>query len=99
MKLLIRYFLFFVCAAFVLIQCARYFPTDNDLRKVNLQDRKINNQVSNKRFGAQSSYLNSGRPLQPALKKPGFNFYFTEQAFPLNMVKYINHYQFLSYQY
>ena len=99
MKQLILYFLFFVCAAFVLIQCARYFPTDNGLKKENLRGGKINNHVSTKIAEAQLPYSHSSRSIGQALKKPGFNLYFTEQAFPLNMMKYINHYQFLSYQY
>ena len=99
MKQLILYFLFFVCAAFVLVQCARFFPTDTKIHKNPSPDAKTNHHVQNESLNALPSNLTYVGRMQSAFKKPAFNLYFTEQAFPLNMVKYINHYQFLSYQY
>jgi hypothetical protein len=98
MKQLVRYFLFFVCAAFVLIQCARVFPSSN-LTATQLSVRKIANNGSKNNSRAQVSNSTSDWLGLPAPQRPVFNLYFTEQAFPLNMMKYINHYQFLSYQY
>ncbi len=98
MKQLILYFLFFVCAALVLIQCARFFPTDNNL-PANLQGGKKGSNRLNKSSYAPASHSTADWLRLPASKGPAFNMYFTEQAFPLNMMKYINQYQFLSYQY
>ena len=99
MKQLILYFLFFICAAFILIQCARYFPSNDKIRKERSPAGKAINQLQNKSPNTRSPKLIDIRDTQSSLVKPSFNLYFTEQAFPLNMVKYINHYQFLSYQY
>ena len=99
MKQLVLYFLFFVCAAFVLIQCARIFPTNSKLPATSLPGGKIARKGSGKGSHTPSSYSTADWLRMPAPKKPAFNLYFTEQAFPLNMMKYISHYQFLSYQY
>jgi|GEM_PF-2125329 len=99
MKQLILYFLFFVCAAFILIQCARYFPSSEKIQIGHSRSGKTGTQLQNKSPNAQSrNSTNVRRPLS-SLVKPPFNLYFTGRAFPLNMVEYINHYQFLSYQY
>jgi hypothetical protein len=99
MKQLILYFLFFVCAAFILIQCARYFPSNDKPLKGRSPSGKIDNQLQNKSSTTQRPGTTDARRAQSSIVKPSFNLYFTEQAFPLNMVKYINHYQFLSYRY
>jgi hypothetical protein len=99
MKQLVRYFLFFVCAAFALIQCARFFPTDNNLTAASLPAGKIAGNRSNKSSQTRSSYSTADWLRLPGSEKPAFNLHFTEQAFPLNMMKYISHYQFLSYRY
>ncbi len=99
MKQLILYFLFFVCAAFILIQCARYFPSNEKNNKGHSRSGMIDNQLKNKSQNAESRNLTDARRAQSSLTKPASNFYFTGQAFPLNMIKYVNHYQFLSYQY
>jgi hypothetical protein len=99
MKQLLLYFLFFVCAAFVLVQCARYFPTDTKTAGGHSPVTKPNQQVQNESSNTRPSNSTYIGRIQSAFNKPAFNLYFNEQAFPLNMVKYINHYQFLSYQY
>jgi hypothetical protein len=99
MKQLVLYFLFFVCAALALIQCARFFPTDNNLPAANSPGGKITGKGSINSSRAPLSYSTGNWLRPPAPEKPAFNLYFTEQAFPLNMMKYINHYQFLSYRY
>jgi len=99
MKQLVLYFLFFVCAALVLIQCARFFPTDNNSPAANLPGGKEGKNVLSQSSHAQAFHSTSGWLGLSEPQRPAFNLYFTEQAFPLNMMKYINHYQFLSYQY
>jgi len=99
MKQLVLYFLFFVCAAFILIQCARFSPTDGDHPKVSLQRGQQKGAATNKVSENAASSSVNGRILSPVTMKPAFSLHITEDAFPLNMVNYINHYQFLSYQY
>jgi len=98
MKQLILYFLFFVCAAFILIQCARYFPSNDKIHQRHSPTGKINNQLQNKSPNSRSPGLTDVRRAQFSLK-PSFSLNFTGQAFPLSMVKYINHYPFLIHQY
>jgi hypothetical protein len=98
MKQLLLYFLFFVCAAFILVQCARYFPTDSKVLKHRAKGGKMENPLQNKSSSAQSSNSNEVQH-GSSLKKSAFNLYFNHRAFPLMMLKYVNHYQFLSFQY
>ena len=99
MKQLLLYFLFFVCAAFILIQCARYFPSNDKTPKGRSPAAKVNNQLQNKSSNTPKPNSTGFRRAQSSLVKPAFNLHFTERSFPLNMVKSISHYQFLSYQY
>jgi hypothetical protein len=99
MKQLLLYFLFFVCAALILIQCARFFPTDGDHPKRNVERGQPKGAAQNKVSGNASIRSVNGRILLPVNWKPSFGLHITKDAFPLDMVNYINHYQFLSYQY
>ena len=91
--------MFFVCAAFILIQCARFFPTNSKNANHKLNEGKISGQTSKKVSAVQSSNSTDGRPIQPVQKKTAFNLNFTKRGFPLSIMEYVNHYPFLGYQY
>jgi hypothetical protein len=98
MKNLLVYFLFFVSAAFLLIQCARFFPSYGDPLG-NLPDGKFKSDAIDNGAAKNTSNSPANHPLCLTIKDAALNLYFTDQSFPLNMVKYISHYQFLSNQY
>jgi hypothetical protein len=99
MKKLVLYFLFFVAAALILVQCAKFFPSGNKLpalRPPNAGKIKKSDDLMSKNSPAKST-LALSTPFQMA--KPGFHLHLKKPSFTLNVVSYISRYQFLSYQY
>jgi len=83
MKQLILYFLFFVGAAFIFIQCAKFFPSDAKSPKNQVKSKK-------KQTTAKTSLFSEGYELiKPEFKTGILPAYLNEHAFPLNVVDYL----------
>jgi len=99
MKQLILYFLFFVGAAFVFIQCAALFPTDEKPPGNHLKSKKASEHLSPKAITESSGFIPVTMMGKAAFSADAFKSYFNTTAFPLSMMQYIKGYSFLSNRY
>jgi hypothetical protein len=92
MKQLILNFLFFVGAAFIFIQCAKFFPTNTKASSKVSKSRKITNHPAIHDHVKNSSVASGYQIAAPAFKTGAIRSYFNSPAFPLNMMEYIKGY-------
>jgi hypothetical protein len=86
MKQLLLNFLFFVGSAFILVQCAKLFPTVDKLSKRLTQSHTYSdNTIHNKQNKGAFAIAGAAKP-NPGVKTPFFN----NASLPYNMMVYIN---------
>lgn len=99
MKQLILYFLFFVAAALTLVECANFFPSKTKVSGLRAPSAK-NQKKTVEKLAYSAAWGSAHMSVSPSQqKKPVFRIPFNEPSFTLNMVNYINHYQFMGNQY
>lgn len=99
MKKLVLYFLFFVAAALILVQCAKFFPSENKLdphTSVGGKKTNLTGNVISKKSALKASSTFSSLPED---RNSGLHLPVKQPSFTLNMVNFIRDYEFLSYQY
>jgi len=99
MKQLILYFLFFVGAAFVFIQCAALFPSNDKPPGSHPKSKKASTPLNPKSIVESSGFIPVTMMGKSGFGTGVFKSYFNTTAFPLSVMQYIKGYSFLSNQY
>jgi hypothetical protein len=96
MKQLILNFLFFVAAAFIFIQCAKFFPTSVKTITSSFASQG-NPEKSNSKNAVKAATFAPGEPvIAPIFNTWTMGAYFNKPVFPLNMMEYIKGYSVLN---
>jgi hypothetical protein len=89
MKHLLLYFLFFVGAAFVFIQCAKFFPTKDESPKHPAKSQKNTGQTFENNPDKARFFAVNNNIIKRGLRTKAFISYFDNPVFPFYMVRYI----------